>query len=55
MTFWQFLNQWWNLPYLVMLGLVGVFFLMQAVGLVAHACRIGARDRRGRRRREPRR
>ena len=37
MAFWQFLNQWWNLPYLVMLGLVGVFFLMQAVGFVAHA------------------
>src|SRR5882672_7295260 len=36
-AFWQFLNQWWNLPYLVMLGLVGVFFLMQAVGFVAHA------------------
>jgi Protein of unknown function (DUF1449) len=40
-TFWQFLNQWWNLPYLVMLGLVGVFFLMQAVGLVAHAAGSG--------------
>jgi len=35
-TFWQFLNQWWNLPYLVMLGLVAVFFAMQAVGLFAH-------------------
>jgi hypothetical protein len=37
MTFWQFLNQWWNLPYLVMLGLVGVFFAMQAVGIFADA------------------
>jgi hypothetical protein len=35
-TFWQFLNQWWNLPYLVMLGLVGVFFVVQALGLLAH-------------------
>jgi hypothetical protein len=34
-TFWQFLNHWWNLPYLVMLGLVGVFFALQAVGLLA--------------------
>ena len=37
MTFWQFLNHWWNLPYLVMLGLVGVFFALQAIGLVADA------------------
>lgn len=37
MTFWEFLNHWWNLPYLVMLGLVGVFFALQAVGLLAHA------------------
>ena len=37
MTFWAFLNQWWNLPYLVMLGLVGAFFLLQALGLVTHA------------------
>jgi len=36
-TFWAFLNQWWNLPYLVMLGLVGAFFLLQALGLVTHA------------------
>src|SRR3982751_6811181 len=36
MTFWQFLNQWWNLPYLVMLGLVAVFFVLQDAGLVAH-------------------
>jgi len=36
-TFWQFLNHWWNLPYLVMLGLVGVYFALQAVGLLADA------------------
>jgi hypothetical protein len=36
MGFWTFLNRWWNLPYLVMLGLVGVFFLLQAVGYAAH-------------------
>src|SRR3954467_5380869 len=35
-TFWEFLNNWWNLPYLVMLGLVGVFFALQAVGMLAH-------------------
>jgi len=35
-SFWQFLNHWWNLPYLVMLGLVGVFFVLQTVGLVSH-------------------
>jgi hypothetical protein len=35
-SFWQFLNQWWNLPYLVMLGLVAVYFGMQAFGLAAH-------------------
>jgi hypothetical protein len=28
-----FLNHWWNLPFLVMLGLCGVFFLLQAIGL----------------------
>src|SRR5256885_10605666 len=37
MTFWQFLNQWWNLPYLVALGLVGVFFVLQLFGFAAHA------------------
>ena len=37
MTFGAFLNQWWNLPYLVMLGLVAVFFALHAVGMVAHA------------------
>jgi hypothetical protein len=35
-SFWSFLNQWWNLPYLVMLGLVAVFFGIQAFGLAAH-------------------
>ena len=34
MGFWQFLNQWWNLPYLVLLGLVGLYFVLQTVGLV---------------------
>src|SRR5450755_4098056 len=34
MSFWEFLNQWWNLPYLVMLGLVGVFFALHAFGLM---------------------
>jgi hypothetical protein len=37
MTFWRFLNQWWNLPYLVALGLVGVFFVLQLFGFAAHA------------------
>ena len=37
MSFWQFLNQWWNLPYLVVLGLVGVFFVLQLFGFAAHA------------------
>jgi hypothetical protein len=37
MGFWQFLNQWWNLPYLVALGLVGVFFVLQVFGFAAHA------------------
>jgi len=36
-SLWQFLNQWWNLPYLVALGLVGVFFLLQLFGVAAHA------------------
>jgi len=34
--FFQFLNHWFNLPYLVMLGLVAAFFLLQLVGLVGH-------------------
>ena len=29
-----FLNHWWNLPYLVMLGLVAVFFVLQMVGMI---------------------
>jgi Protein of unknown function (DUF1449) len=37
MTFWRFLNQWWNLPYLVALGLTGVFFVLQLFGFAAHA------------------
>ena len=37
MGFWQFLNQWWNLPYLVALGLTGVFFVLQLFGFAAHA------------------
>jgi hypothetical protein len=35
-TFFSFLNHWWNLPFLVMLGLVAVFFVLQLVGLVGH-------------------
>jgi hypothetical protein len=35
-TFLGFLNHWWNLPFLVMLGLVGVFFVLQVVGIAAH-------------------
>ena len=34
MGFVAFLNHWWNLPFLVMLGLCGVFFLLQVVGLL---------------------
>ena len=33
MSFVAFLNHWWNLPFLVMLGLCGVFFVLQAIGL----------------------
>jgi len=33
-SFTAFLNHWWNLPFLVMLGLCGVFFLLQIVGMV---------------------
>jgi hypothetical protein len=29
-----FLNHWWNLPFLVMLGLCGVFFVLQLAGLL---------------------
>ena len=34
MTFWSFLNHWWNLPSLVMLGSCAAFRLLQAVGLL---------------------
>lgn len=36
MAFFGFLNHWWNLPFLVMLGLVVVFFVLQVVGLLGH-------------------
>ncbi|MBI5495100.1 MAG: DUF1449 family protein [Deltaproteobacteria bacterium] len=32
-----FLNQWWNLPFLVLLGLVVVFLAAQLLGIVGHA------------------
>ena len=32
----SFFNHWWNLPYLIMLGLVGAFFVLQVIGLVGH-------------------
>jgi hypothetical protein len=34
LSFSAFLNHWWNLPFLVMLGLCGAFFLLQLIGLV---------------------
>lgn len=34
MSFLEFLNHWWNLPFLVMLGLCGVFFVLQFVGFL---------------------
>ncbi len=34
MSFAAFLNHWWNLPFLVMLGLCGVFFLLQGIGFL---------------------
>jgi hypothetical protein len=34
--FLTFLNNWWNLPFLVMLGLVGVFYVLQLIGLMGH-------------------
>lgn len=37
MGFLPFLNHWWNLPFLVMLGLVGVFFVLQTLGLFGHS------------------
>jgi len=33
-SFAVFLNHWWNLPFLVMLGLCGVFFVLQAIGIL---------------------
>jgi membrane protein implicated in regulation of membrane protease activity len=36
LSFWSFLNHWWNLPSLVMLGLVGAYFALQTVGLIEH-------------------
>jgi len=33
-AFFGFLNHWWNLPYMVMLGLVTVFFVLQMVGML---------------------
>lgn len=35
-SFVSFLNHWWNLPVLVMLGLVGVFFVLQLAGIAMH-------------------
>jgi hypothetical protein len=37
MGFWSFLNHWWNLPFLVMLGVCAAFVLLQALGLVGAA------------------
>jgi hypothetical protein len=34
MGFWSFLNHWWNLPSLVLLGLCAAFVLLQALGLL---------------------
>jgi hypothetical protein len=34
--FFAFLNQWWNFPFLVMLGLVAVFFVLQVIGILGH-------------------
>jgi hypothetical protein len=31
-----FVDHWWNLPFLVMLGLVVVFFALQTIGIVGH-------------------
>src|SRR5581483_10430318 len=33
-SFVAFLNHWWNLPFLVMLGLCGMFFVLQAIGIL---------------------
>ncbi len=36
-SFLDFLDHWWNLPFLVMLLLVAVYFVLQLVGLAGHA------------------
>ncbi len=36
MGFGEFLDHWWNLPFLVMLGLVVVFFGLQVIGIASH-------------------
>jgi hypothetical protein len=36
-SFGAFVNHWWNLPFLVMLGLCGVFFLLQILGMLGGA------------------
>jgi hypothetical protein len=35
-SFFSFLNHWWNLPYLVMLGCTGVWMALQLVGFAGH-------------------
>jgi membrane protein implicated in regulation of membrane protease activity len=35
-SFIAFLNHWWNLPFLVMLALVAIFFVLQLFGAVHH-------------------
>lgn len=37
MSLLAFVDRWWNLPFLVMLGLVGVFFVLQLAGLIGDA------------------
>ncbi len=37
MDFLAFVNHWWNLPFLVMLGLCGAFFILQMIGLLGSA------------------
>jgi hypothetical protein len=34
LSFLAFVNHWWNLPFLVMLGLCGVFFVLQLIGFL---------------------
>lgn len=40
MSFLDFINHWWNFPFLVMLGLVAVFFVLQLLGIVGHAAHV---------------